>query len=181
MITSTEPVYGGYFADPFVYQFEDAYYAVGTGAAEAAGRPPAHGRVFPMLRSTDFVHWEPMGPCLERPHASLGSDFWAPEVAHREGRFYLYYSVGHGDQRHHLRVASSDHPAGPFRDMGVALTDLQTCSFAIDPHPFRDDDGNWYLFYARDFLDTAPSSPAGRLPRFGTALVVRKLVTMTEL
>jgi beta-xylosidase len=48
----------------------------------------------------------------------------------------------------------------------VAPSDLP---FAIDPHPFRDADGQWYLFYARDFLDTK------RGVRAGTALMADRL------
>ena len=33
--TYTNPVYPGYFADPFVWQYQGVYYAIGTGAAEA--------------------------------------------------------------------------------------------------------------------------------------------------
>ena len=35
------------------------------------------------------------------------------------------------------------------------------CPFAIDPHPFQDADGRWYLFYATDFLDTEGGARAG--------------------
>jgi Glycosyl hydrolases family 43 len=56
--------------------------------------------------------------------------------------------VGDGELMH-IRVATADHPDGPFIDAGVRLT---TEDFAIDPHPFRDENGTWYLFYAIDFL-----------------------------
>jgi GH43 family beta-xylosidase len=36
--TYTNPVYKGYFADPFVWEHEGVYYAIGTGAAEAEGK-----------------------------------------------------------------------------------------------------------------------------------------------
>ena len=36
--TYTNPVYSGYFADPFVWKVKDEYYAVGTGPLEAAGQ-----------------------------------------------------------------------------------------------------------------------------------------------
>lgn len=165
--TYTNPVYGGYLADPFAFRFEGAYYAVGTSASE--------GRVFPMLRSDDFVHWEPIGGALVRPSADLGGDFWAPEIAEFEGRFYLYYSVGWGDTRHKLRVAVASDPHGPYEDAGVNLVDPQRHSFAIDASPFRDDDGQWYLFYARDFLDSENGA------RAGTALVVDRMISMTAL
>ena len=175
--TYTNPVYDGYFADPFVWEHEGVYYAIGTGAAEAEGEVEEIGqrRVFPLLQSNDFVNWHFAGNALLRPDASLGDNFWAPEVAYFDGKFYLYYSVGHGDKNHQLRVATSNSPLGPYQDIGEPLTDLNSCAFAIDPHPFQDDDGQWYLFYARDFLDTAENV------RAGTALMVDRLINMTKL
>jgi beta-xylosidase len=193
MQTYTNPVYKDYFADPFVWQHEGVYYAIGTGAAEAEGTvdeiadtPNVNlnnkSRVFPLLRSFDFVNWDYVGNVLQRPDPVLGDNFWAPEVAYcdsfagrRHRQFYLYYSVGHEDKNHQLRVATSDTPLGPYQDVGETLVDPKSCPFAIDPHPFRDDDGQWYLFYARDFLDTSDGV------RAGTALVVDKLQTMTKL
>lgn len=177
--TYTNPVYAGYFADPFVWEWQGTYYAVGTGereaAGEAAGGDAARPDVFPLLRSDDFVTWRPVGDALIRPDPVLGSSFWAPEVAHHEGAFYLYYSVGWGDKNHQLRVASSARPEGPYRDAGGPLLDPRECPFAIDPHPCRDDDGRWYLFYARDFLDVEGGV------RAGTALAVHRLEGMTRL
>lgn len=185
--TYTNPVYKGYFADPFVWEYEGVYYAIGTGAAEAEGqveeiadalqgdRSTDKLRVFPLLRSDDFLNWHFAGNALLRPDPALGNNFWAPEVAYCDGVFYLYYSVGHEDQNHQLRVATSDRPLGPYQDVGQSLLDLSDCPFAIDPHPFHDNDGQWYLFYARDFLDTEGGV------RVGTALMVDRLEGMTKL
>jgi beta-xylosidase len=133
------------------------------------------GKVFPLLRSDDFYHWQPAGSALIRPDPALGEHFWAPAVAYANGRFYLYYSVGHGDLNHQLRVAASDAPLGPYHDLDHALIEPAACNFAIDPHPFQDDDGRWYLFYARDFLEPSPQA------RPGTGLAVAPMRSMTEL
>ena len=175
--TYTNPVYSGYFADPFVWEHQGIYYAIGTGAAEAEGEVDELGEqcVFPLLRSDDFAHWHFAGNALLRPDPALGDNFWAPEVAYWDGKFYLYYSVGYADKRHQLRVAICDRPWGPYEDIGEPLIDPHACPFAIDPHPFLDDDGQWYLFYARDFLDTEEGV------RAGTALMVNRLIGMTKL
>jgi beta-xylosidase len=167
------PVYGSYFADPFVWKHGEVYYAIGTGALEAAGQTV--GKVFPVLQSSDFFQWQFASSAMVRPDPSLGDNFWAPEVAYADDRFYLYYSVGHGDKDHQLRVATSHTPQGPYRDLGKTLLGPPACPFAIDPHPFQDDDGRWYLFYARDFLDQEGGA------RAGTALMVARLKSMTEL
>lgn len=140
------PVWPGYFADPFVLRLPDGGYAAyGT-------RPGTTGdRVFEVLLSPDLREWRSGGLVLERLPAELGDDYWAPEVAYAHGRFWMYFSVGRGIDGHHLRVAVADAPAGPFRDLGVDLTPEEL--FAIDAHPFEDDDGTRYLYFARDVLE----------------------------
>ncbi|MCA1594844.1 MAG: glycoside hydrolase family 43 protein [Chloroflexi bacterium] len=146
--TYQNPVWAGYFADPFVLRWNNEYYAYGTGPAAE------NGRVFPILHSLDLAGWTSLGGALDPLRNPACDSYWAPEVAVHEGRFYLYYSAasGPGDDTHRLRVATADHPAGPFTDSGRIL--LPDEGFTIDAHPFRDPrDGKWYLFYARDFFD----------------------------
>jgi beta-xylosidase len=165
------PAWPDYFADPFVWEWGGDYFAIGTGPREAAGAMAGEPCVFPLLRSRDLQHWEAAGAALERPDPALGGNFWAPEVAPAHGRFWLYYSVGFGDQLHQIRVAVADHPLGPYRDAReTALVAPLDPPFAIDPHPFYDAaEEAWLLFYARDRLDG---------PRPGTALMVDRLVAM---
>ena len=184
--TYTNPIYPRYFADPFVWKAGGEYYAVGTGPLEATGQTEeakaaasgfeAQLRLFPLLRSDDFVTWHYVSGALLPPAPDLGDTFWAPEVAYHEGNYYLYYSVGVEDKNHQLRVATSNHPLGPYQDIGRPLIDPGLFPpFHIDPSPFQDDDGQWYLFYARDYLD----SEGGFRP--GTGLAVDRLVDMTTL
>lgn len=156
-MTYTNPVHDGYFADPFILQVGECYYAYGTGGL-------VDGLVFEILASTDLVHWRSLGGALEPSAGIAGLDCWAPEVARADGRLFMYYSAGVADAGHHLRVAVADAPQGPFTDLGRDLTPHQP--FSIDASPFRDDDGQQYLYYARDFLDGE---------RVGTALVVDRL------
>jgi len=157
------PVHPGYFADPFVLHTAEGYVAYGTGSRR-------DGRYFEVLRSDDLVSWQSVGGALEPVAAELGGEYWAPEVAESGGRYHLYYSVGHDDRGHQLRVAVADGPFGPFFDVGANLTPDER--FAIDPHPFRDDDGRWYLYFARDVLEGE---------RVGTMLAVAPLTDMTAL
>lgn len=182
--TYTNPVYPAYFADPFVWKHEKFWYAVGTGVIEAHAEAPQKTEaltragtkgVFLILRSEDFVTWIPIASALEALPPDYGNAYWAPELAFAEGKFWLYYSVGREDKAHHIRVAVSDRPDGPYRDTGERLTNPFVTPFAIDASPFQDDDGQWYLFYARDFLDTTGGA------RAGTALVVDRLKNMTAL
>jgi beta-xylosidase len=157
------PVYRGSFADPFALRTGDGYVAYGTGRIVG-------GRAFEVLRSDDLVHWTSAGGALEPPAGLEATDYWAPEVAEAEGRFFMYYSCGVGDKGHRIRVAVADAPEGPFRDQGVVLTPDER--FAIDPHPFRDADGQWCLFYAHDVLEGE---------RIGTTVAVDRMLDMTRL
>jgi beta-xylosidase len=161
--TYSNPVYEGYFADPFVLRHDGRYYAYGTVALE--------GRTLPALTSADLVDWSPLGDVLE-PLDGGADAYWAPEVAHDDGLFYMYYSAGRAEgEGHQVRVATASRPEGPFHDRGVVLAPDEP--FSIDAHPFRDDDGRWYLFYCRDFLDEEG--------RPGTGIVVDELLRMTTL
>lgn len=163
--TYTNPVYGGYMGDPFVLKHNGKYYAYGTASP---------GEVcVPVLRSRDLVTWRPLGRALTLPDDDFEA-LWAPEVAYENGTFYMYYSAGGEEgEGHRLRVATASGPAGPFEDSGAVLTADEP--FTIDAHPFRDEDGRWYLYYCRDFLD--PDTEG----RVGTGIVVDRLVEMTRL
>jgi arabinan endo-1,5-alpha-L-arabinosidase len=156
------PVHDDYFADPFVMKVDDGYVAIGTGRVVGE-------LVFEVLVSDDLVTWARRGGAL-KPPAGVGTDFWAPEVAYFEGQWYLFYSAGVADAHHHIRVAIASQPTGPYTDQGLNLTPDER--FAIDPHPFRGEDGEWYLFFARDVLEGE---------RVGTMLAVDRLVDMTAL
>ncbi|PWH07286.1 glycoside hydrolase [Brachybacterium endophyticum] len=150
--------------DPDVVRTEDGWIVYGTGPRTGGGR------AVPAAISTDLHRWESIGEVLEALPEEKGESYWAPEVCLREGGWWMYYSVGHGDRGHHLRVARADGPRGPFRDQGVDLTPGEL--FAIDASPFRAADGSWWLFFARDVLDAE---------RVGTHLAVAPLLGPTEL
>ena len=170
----SNPVCATYLADPYCFRHGDTYYAGGTGGTEANPSLP-QGRVIPMVRSKDLQHWEEVGSVLEPPPQERGGSFWAPEVAYKDGVFYLYYHASGNGQGFRVRVATSRIPEGPYIDTGQPMTDVRSNPFAIDSDAFRDDDGQWYLFYATDFYDSDATTFRG------TALVVDRLESMTEL
>lgn len=160
----TNPVWDGYFADPFVLAYPEGYVAVGTGGGERA-------QSLVGLHSVDLLTWSPLGAVLAPEDVPGGvTHLWAPEIARMDEQYVMYYSGGVEDVGHKLRIATSPVPTGPYRDGGAVLTPDEP--FAIDAHPFRDDDGAWYLFYAVDRLEG---------PRVGTAVVVDRLVAPDRL
>lgn len=168
-----QPVWSEYLADPFAFEVNGTYYMIGTG-----GGRDGDNFTFPGLISRDFITWEYDRAVLQiAKQAGQPDSYWAPEIAQKDNVFYLYYSAGFDDKQHRLRVASSTSPLGPYVDSeAVELTDVTKLSFAIDPHAFRDPkDGQWYLYYSKDFLDT------DRGYRAGTGIVVDRLLDMTRL
>lgn len=149
----TNPVWSGYFADPYVLRWGDAYFAYGTGAS-AEERTRETASVFEVLHSPDLANWTRVGHALVPLAEGLGNAYWAPEVVGRDNQFLLYYSTAPEgrDELHRLRVATATDPSGPFQDAGAVLPESE--GFCIDAHPFRDPkDGGWYLFFAKDFFD----------------------------
>lgn len=162
--TYTNPVYDGYFGDPFILKHDGEYFAYGT--------VPREDLSIPVLHSRDLVNWKPLGDALTL-HGAAFEALWAPEVAYDGGAFYMYYSAGGAEgENHRIRVATAPRPHGPFEDTGIVLAPDDP--FTIDAHPFRDRDGQWYLYYCRDFLD----EEGGRV---GTGIVVDRLIDMTRL
>jgi beta-xylosidase len=181
--TALRPVYSEYFADPFVWQHEGVYYAVGTGEHEASGEIEGRSHVIPLLRSENLRDWEHVHFALVHPGAEHGEQFWAPAVTQGDdGMFYMYYSVGRYEWgiNHHLRVAICDRPDGIYEDAGVELLrPNEEEVFVFDPHPYRDEDGRWYLFYNRNHLHEEHDEHGHA--RAGDTISCRPLETMTRL
>lgn len=165
------PVYTNYLADPFCWYHEGTYYAVGT----RGGGKHDPARDVPLIKSRDLQHWDYVGQVLEIPADERGGMVWAPETAFHDGTFYLYYHANGNGKGFRVRVATSKNPEGPYRDTGTPLTDVTQNDFVIDSHAFRDDDGQWYLFYATDFTNSDATTFRG------TALAMDRLIDMTRL
>jgi len=68
---------------------------------------------------------------------------WAPDAAHRDGKYYLYFPAKRPDGIFQIGVATGDSPQGPF----VAEAEPIKNSYSIDPAVFRDDDGQFYMYF----------------------------------
>lgn len=100
----------------------------------------------------DMVHWTDHGKVFSLADIPWADDrAWAPQAAERNGRFYLYCPVHKKDGGMAIAVGVSDHPAGPFRDIGRPLIDEGDWN-DIDPTVFIDDDGQAYLYFGNPEL-----------------------------
>ena len=122
-------------ADPFIMLHENTYYAYGTNDKDGIA----------VYTSDDLVNWQKQSALALHKDDSWGDRwFWAPEVYYipQEKKFYMYYSVDE-----HISVATSDSPAGPFRqDIQKPIIEDEKC---IDNSLFIDDDGKAYLSFVR--------------------------------
>ncbi len=134
--TYQNPVCAG--ADPYILLYDGTYYLYATNA-------PTQG--YKVFRSDDLIHWEDCGFCLKcedvkgeiKEENGRVFGFWAPEVIHYHGKFYMIYTVNI-----HLGVAVSDSPLGPFVQREKKWIFEKN---AIDGHFFVDDDDTVYLIY----------------------------------
>ncbi|MGV3764106.1 glycoside hydrolase family 43 protein [Parapedobacter sp.] len=124
-----------FLGDPFILLHDDTYYAYGTYAGDGIA----------VYVSQDLLTWEAVqGNRLALDKKDSWGDrwFWAPEVYHVDGKFYMYYSADE-----HICVATGDSPLGPFKqDVQRPMIAGEKC---IDNSLFIDDDGKPYLFYDR--------------------------------
>ncbi|GAB3257764.1 family 43 glycosylhydrolase [Larkinella harenae] len=141
-VTYRNPVIGGDFADPSVIRVGNTYYAVGTSSEWA----PA----YPIYSSTDLVNWQSVGPVFSSPPDWTMGSYWAPELFHRNGLFYVYYTARRkSDKRSFLGVATTPDLRQGFTDHGLVL---EWTSEAIDAFVIEDQ-GKLYLTWKAYGLD----------------------------
>ncbi len=71
-----------------------------------------------------------------------GRQMWDTDVAHKDGRYYLYFPVKDKTDIFRLGVAISDKPEGPF----VPQDHPMIGSYSIDPAVFEED-GKYYMYF----------------------------------
>ena len=123
-------------ADPYVMLYNNKYYAYGTGGTTA-------GEGFACFSSDDLKNWKREGQALSAADSYGEWGFWAPEVYYIKSKkkFYMFYSA-----EEHICVATSDSPAGPFRqEVKHPIWEEKS----IDTSLFIDDDGIPYLYFVR--------------------------------
>ena len=69
--------------------------------------------------------------------------FWAPDAAEKDGKFYLYFPTKDKDDIFRIGVAVSDKPEGPFKSKKTSIDG----SYSMDPTVFKDDDGSYYMYF----------------------------------
>ena len=68
--------------------------------------------------------------------------FWAPDAAEKDGKFYLYFPTKDKEDIFKIGVAVSNNPEGPFKAKKTPIEG----SYSMDPTVFKDADGKFYMY-----------------------------------
>ena len=113
--------------------------------------------------STDLINWQGgPGPVFSTNPSwiankipNFSGSYWAPDVIHMNGYYYIYYSVStFGTSSSAIGVARSASLKNPaWSDLGIVVESFGGSSEinAIDPALYRDHDGKVYMSYGSFF------------------------------
>ena len=158
------PVFRRDFPDPMVLRNgPHDYWAYGTSPTPASWMKDELG-AFPILHSTDLIHWRYVADVFKSTPEWAAGDLWAPSAVRRGGTYYVYYTgLSAFSNVHCIGVATAHRPGGPFfaRNI-VGCGDNHGIGF-IDPAVYIDADGRAYLYVAVDSpkhtISVAPLKP----------------------
>lgn len=136
-------------ADPSAHVFDDKIYVYPSHDIAHDGEDNDEGDEYRMedyhILSMDNLDAE----CVDNGEALhmknipwVSKQMWAPDVALKDGKYYLYYPARDLDGIFRIGVAVSDSPVGPFDPE----PNYMEGSMSIDPAVLADDDGKYYIY-----------------------------------
>ena len=172
-ISSGNPVFPGWYADPEGAIFGDSYWIFPTFSDESGNMEPTlqlsdyqkkirNNTINPQylkqtfldaFSSKDLVHWEKHPHVLDVKDISwAGYAIWAPSITKKGGKYYLFFGandIQNNQQPGGIGIAVANSPEGPYKDLlGKPLvSQFYNDAQPIDQFAFRDTDGQYYLIY----------------------------------
>lgn len=147
-LTSGNPLFNGWYADPEGPTFNKQYWIYPTYSA------PYNEQVFlDAFSSKDLVNWNKHNHILDTANVKWAKKaVWAPAIVEKAGKFYLFFGandIQNDNQQGGIGVAVADHPDGPFIDyLGKPLIDkFHNGAQPIDQFVFKDKDAQYYIIY----------------------------------
>src|SRR6478609_11980847 len=139
-----------YTADPSAHVFNGKIYIYPSHDIEAGIPFNDNGDHFGMEDYHVISLDSPDSPAVDNGVALHVKDvpwaqrqMWAPDAAHKNGKYYLYFPAKKADDIFQIGVAVGDSPIGPF----TAETSAIQNSYSIDPAVFIDEDGTAYMYF----------------------------------
>lgn len=139
-----------YMADPSAHVFNDKIYIYPSHDVESGISENDNGDHFDMRDYHVFSMENIEGGITDHgvilnvkniPWA--GRQLWDSDVAFKNGKYCLYFSLKDKTDIFRIGVATSDKPEGPFTPENHPIHG----SYSIDPCAFKDDDGQYYLYF----------------------------------
>lgn len=145
--TSGNPIFPGWYADPEGVVLDGKYWVFPTFSA-----PFDQQLHLDAFSSSDLVTWQKHERVLEQKNIPwLRRALWAPSVIEANNRYYLFFGGNdvHQGEVGGIGVAVADKPEGPYVDaLGKPLIgEIVNGAQPIDQFVFRDDDGQYYMYY----------------------------------
>lgn len=174
LVFAANPIVPGWYADPEIRIYGGQFWIFPTySAGETTPDLPATfgesqikqraqpGIWSPFLKQTfldafsspDLVHWTKHERILDIKNVSWAAyAVWAPSAIAANGKYYLFFGandIKDNEQLGGIGIAVSDKPEGPYRDaLGKPLIgQIHNGAQPIDQMVFKDDDGQFYLYY----------------------------------
>lgn len=138
----------GDYPDPSVVKIGNTFWA----SATTSNWMPA----YPLLKSSDLVHWKTVGSVFNTKPSWADFYFWAPEISYDKGKVYIYYAAHKKGGNLCVGIASADKPEGPYKDHGPLI--CQTVG-SIDAFPMRDENGKLHLIWKEDANSVGKPTP----------------------
>ena len=140
---------GDYMADPAVHIFEGKLFIYPSHDWESGIEENDNGDHFDMkdyhVFSMEDIDGEVTdhGIVLEvKDIPWAGRQLWDCDVAHKSGKYYMYFPLKDKNDIFRIGVAVSDRPEGPF----IPEENPMKGSYSIDPAVFEED-GEYYMYF----------------------------------
>ncbi len=147
LVTSGNPVFPGYYADPEGIVFKNMYWIYPTYSA------PYNKQVFfDAFSSPDLVNWTKHEHILDTANVKWAKRaVWAPSIIEKDGKYFLFFGandIQNDNEYGGIGIAVADNPAGPFKDyLGKPLIDkFHNGAQPIDQFIYKDG-SQYYLIY----------------------------------
>jgi hypothetical protein len=139
-----------YTADPAAHVFNGRVYVVTSHDIDSGVAETTDGDQFDM-RDYRVLSMDRIGGTVVDHGVAIdktdipwaGRQLWAPDIAFRNGAYYLYFPARDAHDIFRIGVARSTSPEGPYTAEAAPMTG----SLSIDPSVFEDDDGTFYMYF----------------------------------
>ena len=139
-----------YIADPSAHVFNGKIYVYPSHDIESGIPENDNGDHFDM-RDFHVFSMDKIGGTVTDHGVALdkkdipwaGRQLWAPDVAFKDGTYYLYFPLKDQTDIFRIGVATSKKPEGPFKAEANPIKG----SYSIDPAVFKDKNGAHYMYF----------------------------------